>query len=172
MRNNQATERAKIDKPSYLRIYIVFPVIIVVLAIIIGFLYVPRYFSAKTVKITGVQKEFRFAWIWADEKVNGKMQEIHYYSLRLYVNIENSNSSDATNVELVVHVKVDSSVIVSEAKKIGTLKAGASRHALFHLLIPHIQLLDATGNYKGDITAVITLYSGNEVLEQITTGVL
>lgn len=143
----------------------IFFAIIIILAIILGFLFVPRFFSSNTIKITRVEKRVWFAWTWADVWVDG-WKEIHYYTFRYYVDIKNSKATDASNLKLVVKLKVDNSTVKSDTRTIRTLKAGESKTIQFHWTsIPHIYLYDEIGNPR-DMISVIILYSGNEVLDR------
>jgi len=154
------------------RYRIILPVIIVVLIItaymITQFLFVPRTFFSNTVKIIRVKKEIRFTWVWADVWIEGELQEVHYYSFRFYVDIENSKTSDASNLRLVVNLIFNNSTVASVTRIIRTLKAMESKNIVVLVDgVAHVYLYDKSGNSRGMIQ-VVTLYSGDEVLDQKT----
>lgn len=137
--------------------------VVIIVAITLAVIFIPRFFSAKAVKITSVQTG----------KDVHEIEGVYYWDFHFWVDIENSGTSDVSDLELVVDLKVDHTTVASDTKTIGTLKASwtAENQLLSIFAVRNDQLYDAQGNYKGDITAVITLYSGNEVLDQLTTGV-
>jgi len=93
-------------------------------------------------------------------------KEIHFFNFRYYVDIKNSNNSDVSNLKIVVDLKVNNDTVASNTRTIETLKAGESKHILLLLnSVPYIHLFDESGNFKGTIVLVITLYYGGEVLD-------
>jgi len=152
------------------RRWIVSLVAIVIVSITLGFLVLLHYSSENNVKITRITKDFEFADTRADVWVDG-WKEIHFFNFRYYVDIKNSNNSDVSNLKIVVDLKVNNDTVASNTGTIKTLKAGESKHILLLLnSVPHIHLFDESGNFKGTIVLVITLYYGGEVLDQVTTS--
>ena len=85
--------------------------------------------------------------------------------------MENSNASVALNLKIVLDFKVNDSTIASDQRIIRALEGGESRTVLFRERLPNVHFFDAFGNRKGDITAVITLYSDDEMLDQVISGI-
>lgn len=150
---------------------IVLLTIIVPFVVIAGFLLAPRFFSSNTVRITRVQTECNFYTFHRGESVHSNHHYYHYYTFYFHVDVENSNTSIASNLKIVLDFKVNNNTITSDQRTIRTLEGGESRTVLFRERVPNIQLFDALGNKKGDITAVITLYSGDEMLDQVISGI-
>jgi hypothetical protein len=95
----------------------------------------------------------------------------HYYIFYFHVGVENSNTSIASNLKIVLDLKVNNNTVTSDQRTIRTLEGGESRTVLFRARLPHIHFFDASGNKKGDITAVVTLYSGDEILDQVISSI-
>ena len=133
----------------------------------IHFLFLRRS-SSNAVEILRVDKDFEFAWAWADVYIEGKWQEVHYYTFHFQVDIKNSKDVDVSDLRLVVELELKSKIVDSGTRIIGTLRAGESRTVKVDLRgVPHVYLYDDEGNSRG-IKGVVTLYSGNEVLDRET----
>ena len=142
---------------------LVYIVVILTIIVLISIFWIIPKFLGSTVKIVGVRHDSD-VHIIDNEK---------YWDFFFYVDIVNSGWNDVSDLELVVELKVNHITIASDSTLIGTLKAGweSKNNALSIFAIRNDQLFDAEGNYKGDITAVIKLYSGDRLLDEITVGV-
>lgn len=137
----------------------VVPVIGILLVIVAYFICSPGLFQsrANVLEIVNVHKQIDGPNTWADVYIEGKMQEIHYYDFRYYVDIRNSKSDNALNLRLSIMLKVDGITKKMDSETVGTLTSGQSRRVSFKFVVEHIYF---------DAVAVITLYSGNAAVDQ------
>jgi hypothetical protein len=126
--------------------------------------------ASNSVGISRVESSFEFAWGWADVYIEGKWQEVHYYTYHFDVEVKNSRNVDASDLKVVVDLELEGKVIDSASMMIGTLKAGQSRNIRLDVRgVPHVYLYDDQGNYK-NIVGVVSLYSGNIFLDRRTVA--
>ena len=142
----------------------------VIMCLAILFPSLQRSPSSNSVEISRVENYFEFAWAWADVYIEGKWQEVHYYTYHFTIDVKNSKNADESGLQLVVDLKLKSKVIDSGSMMIGTLKAGESRNIKLDIRgVPHVYLYDELGNYN-DVMGVVTLYSGNYMLDRTTVA--
>ena len=137
----------------------VVPVIGILLVVAAYFICSPGLFQSRgnSLEIVNVEKQLEFLNIWADVYIEGKMQEIHYYEFRYYVDVRNSKSDDALYLRLAIVLRVDGVTKKSDSETVGTLTSGQSRRVLFEFVVEHIYF---------DAVTVITVYSGNAAIDQ------
>jgi hypothetical protein len=135
------------------------PIVGILLVIAAYFICYPGLFQSRDniLGIVDVQKQIDGPNAWADVYIEGKMQEIHYYDFRYYVDIRNSKSDDALNLRLSIMLNVDGITKKMDSEIVGTLTSGQSRRVSFKFVVEHIYF---------DAVAIITLYSGNAAVDQ------
>lgn len=93
-----------------------------------------------------------------------------YWAFTFYTDVKNSGSKDIENTELIVDMHVGRLIVISDTQFIGTMRAGSEyKNQLLSLFVNANDIFDERGYYRGRVSFVITLCSGNQQLDQMTT---